>query len=48
MVMTKVHDSQMDSKHAAVHLAAELGHLGALGVGRQPLRGVVESLDLSH
>src|SRR5207249_956911 len=34
------------AEHAAVHLAAELGHLAALGLGGELLGPVVEGLDL--
>ena len=34
------------AEHPAVHLGAELAHLGALRVGRELLRGVVERFDL--
>jgi hypothetical protein len=34
------------AEHAAIHLAAELGHLAAFGLGRELAGLVVEGLDL--
>jgi hypothetical protein len=34
------------SEHAAIHLLSELGHLGSFVLGWQPLRLVVEGLNL--